>query len=524
MIRRPPRSTHCISSAASDVYKRQYQRRVHGRSLTKTSSKGDIIQTYYRDKIYPSLNILTIEPLSKIINLDEFQQYLSEYMSKRRVEIQKREEEDKKRKESEIQEQQKQQEQKAKVIQERKQIFEEMQRKKEERQKIELQLRKKEEEKFLNELDNHKLKQQEIFSGRQVRAHSNYNDIVPYSARKAQIDAQKISQQDKRLIRIPTLNSPPSTERKMKNLQNLQQIDKKIFYCGVGQQKQSKTNQTSGKINQYNNNVTNAQSHENNQGNRSQATHHILLNREDRKMENYLPLKIASQLSPISKQNSNIPQKQLDQSYSQATKTIQNLCQKTNPMGLEGNLQKNEPSEKQLMAKQCSIHNRNSTVGNSLANTANPTKKQNEVVLMVRENNQQIEKILHRKKVIQSDPNAKQVLVAINKRIILKKDNKNNLSQRSTQYSRAEINSPKQQKLKSLITDKTQHSFINTTLDENFDKNLVHHGQRYNQNQSFTNDKIIVDKDQSKEDLEKLKQDTNNSIINPQEELSAKDL
>eukprot|EP00825_Cyclidium_porcatum_P002083 TRINITY_DN10962_c0_g1_i1.p2 TRINITY_DN10962_c0_g1~~TRINITY_DN10962_c0_g1_i1.p2 ORF type:complete len:160 (+),score=32.36 TRINITY_DN10962_c0_g1_i1:130-609(+) len=33
MIRRPPRSTHCISSAASDVYKRQYQRRVHGNSL-----------------------------------------------------------------------------------------------------------------------------------------------------------------------------------------------------------------------------------------------------------------------------------------------------------------------------------------------------------------------------------------------------------------------------------------------------------------------------------------------------------
>eukprot|EP00825_Cyclidium_porcatum_P035305 TRINITY_DN37023_c0_g1_i1.p3 TRINITY_DN37023_c0_g1~~TRINITY_DN37023_c0_g1_i1.p3 ORF type:complete len:108 (-),score=35.40 TRINITY_DN37023_c0_g1_i1:85-408(-) len=30
MMRRPPRSTHCISSAASDVYKRQYQRRVHG--------------------------------------------------------------------------------------------------------------------------------------------------------------------------------------------------------------------------------------------------------------------------------------------------------------------------------------------------------------------------------------------------------------------------------------------------------------------------------------------------------------
>eukprot|EP00828_Plagiopyla_frontata_P021145 TRINITY_DN2740_c0_g2_i1.p1 TRINITY_DN2740_c0_g2~~TRINITY_DN2740_c0_g2_i1.p1 ORF type:complete len:135 (+),score=27.46 TRINITY_DN2740_c0_g2_i1:110-514(+) len=30
MIRRPPRSTLSSSSAASDVYKRQYQRRVHG--------------------------------------------------------------------------------------------------------------------------------------------------------------------------------------------------------------------------------------------------------------------------------------------------------------------------------------------------------------------------------------------------------------------------------------------------------------------------------------------------------------
>eukprot|EP00831_Metopus_contortus_P020782 TRINITY_DN19199_c0_g1_i4.p1 TRINITY_DN19199_c0_g1~~TRINITY_DN19199_c0_g1_i4.p1 ORF type:complete len:157 (+),score=50.24 TRINITY_DN19199_c0_g1_i4:119-589(+) len=32
MIRRPPRSTQGVSSAASDVYKRQYQRRVHGYS------------------------------------------------------------------------------------------------------------------------------------------------------------------------------------------------------------------------------------------------------------------------------------------------------------------------------------------------------------------------------------------------------------------------------------------------------------------------------------------------------------
>eukprot|EP00826_Nyctotherus_ovalis_P042909 TRINITY_DN4483_c0_g4_i1.p1 TRINITY_DN4483_c0_g4~~TRINITY_DN4483_c0_g4_i1.p1 ORF type:complete len:265 (+),score=103.98 TRINITY_DN4483_c0_g4_i1:25-795(+) len=40
MIRRPPRSTRKESSAASDVYKRQYQRRVHG----KTMKKGVLIE------------------------------------------------------------------------------------------------------------------------------------------------------------------------------------------------------------------------------------------------------------------------------------------------------------------------------------------------------------------------------------------------------------------------------------------------------------------------------------------------
>eukprot|EP00826_Nyctotherus_ovalis_P017307 TRINITY_DN1508_c0_g2_i4.p1 TRINITY_DN1508_c0_g2~~TRINITY_DN1508_c0_g2_i4.p1 ORF type:complete len:243 (-),score=45.70 TRINITY_DN1508_c0_g2_i4:67-753(-) len=39
MIRRPPRSTQSRSSAASDVYKRQYQRRVHGKArITMKSS------------------------------------------------------------------------------------------------------------------------------------------------------------------------------------------------------------------------------------------------------------------------------------------------------------------------------------------------------------------------------------------------------------------------------------------------------------------------------------------------------
>eukprot|EP00825_Cyclidium_porcatum_P020058 TRINITY_DN22883_c0_g1_i1.p2 TRINITY_DN22883_c0_g1~~TRINITY_DN22883_c0_g1_i1.p2 ORF type:complete len:112 (+),score=10.06 TRINITY_DN22883_c0_g1_i1:144-479(+) len=40
MIRRPPRSTHCISSAASDVYKRQYQRRVHGGGMVEYQTRA----------------------------------------------------------------------------------------------------------------------------------------------------------------------------------------------------------------------------------------------------------------------------------------------------------------------------------------------------------------------------------------------------------------------------------------------------------------------------------------------------
>eukprot|EP00825_Cyclidium_porcatum_P011407 TRINITY_DN15855_c0_g1_i2.p1 TRINITY_DN15855_c0_g1~~TRINITY_DN15855_c0_g1_i2.p1 ORF type:complete len:103 (-),score=21.27 TRINITY_DN15855_c0_g1_i2:12-320(-) len=42
MIRRPPRSTHCISSAASDVYKRQYQRRVHEPHLSQAGPPAEL--------------------------------------------------------------------------------------------------------------------------------------------------------------------------------------------------------------------------------------------------------------------------------------------------------------------------------------------------------------------------------------------------------------------------------------------------------------------------------------------------
>eukprot|EP00831_Metopus_contortus_P061408 TRINITY_DN53262_c0_g1_i3.p1 TRINITY_DN53262_c0_g1~~TRINITY_DN53262_c0_g1_i3.p1 ORF type:complete len:162 (+),score=31.87 TRINITY_DN53262_c0_g1_i3:64-549(+) len=51
MIRRPPRSTQGVSSAASDVYKRQYQRRVHGVGLDKACLalvEGD---TKYMDSV-----------------------------------------------------------------------------------------------------------------------------------------------------------------------------------------------------------------------------------------------------------------------------------------------------------------------------------------------------------------------------------------------------------------------------------------------------------------------------------------
>eukprot|EP00658_Telonema_sp_P-2_P071204 TRINITY_DN60508_c0_g1_i1.p2 TRINITY_DN60508_c0_g1~~TRINITY_DN60508_c0_g1_i1.p2 ORF type:complete len:150 (-),score=17.54 TRINITY_DN60508_c0_g1_i1:416-865(-) len=40
MIRRPPRSTLSSSSAASDVYKRQYQRRVRGSNRSEMASSG----------------------------------------------------------------------------------------------------------------------------------------------------------------------------------------------------------------------------------------------------------------------------------------------------------------------------------------------------------------------------------------------------------------------------------------------------------------------------------------------------
>eukprot|EP00831_Metopus_contortus_P084578 TRINITY_DN9638_c0_g1_i5.p1 TRINITY_DN9638_c0_g1~~TRINITY_DN9638_c0_g1_i5.p1 ORF type:complete len:175 (+),score=31.32 TRINITY_DN9638_c0_g1_i5:80-604(+) len=57
MIRRPPRSTQGVSSAASDVYKRQYQRRVHGQKNDFIiRNKFDDHQDVTESKEIPGLN------------------------------------------------------------------------------------------------------------------------------------------------------------------------------------------------------------------------------------------------------------------------------------------------------------------------------------------------------------------------------------------------------------------------------------------------------------------------------------
>eukprot|EP00826_Nyctotherus_ovalis_P014333 TRINITY_DN1398_c0_g1_i11.p2 TRINITY_DN1398_c0_g1~~TRINITY_DN1398_c0_g1_i11.p2 ORF type:complete len:120 (-),score=51.00 TRINITY_DN1398_c0_g1_i11:121-459(-) len=60
MIRRPPRSTHCISSAASDVYKRQ--------PLTKEEMFEDIMSDYANKTVtleshpHQGINCISIHP------------------------------------------------------------------------------------------------------------------------------------------------------------------------------------------------------------------------------------------------------------------------------------------------------------------------------------------------------------------------------------------------------------------------------------------------------------------------------
>eukprot|EP00825_Cyclidium_porcatum_P020974 TRINITY_DN23544_c0_g1_i1.p2 TRINITY_DN23544_c0_g1~~TRINITY_DN23544_c0_g1_i1.p2 ORF type:complete len:199 (+),score=29.35 TRINITY_DN23544_c0_g1_i1:97-693(+) len=65
MIRRPPRSTHCISSAASDVYKRQYQRRVHGMFHNTWSMEAYKHRNFGGEAISASL-AAAIKPMDKL--------------------------------------------------------------------------------------------------------------------------------------------------------------------------------------------------------------------------------------------------------------------------------------------------------------------------------------------------------------------------------------------------------------------------------------------------------------------------
>eukprot|EP00826_Nyctotherus_ovalis_P002744 TRINITY_DN10551_c0_g3_i5.p1 TRINITY_DN10551_c0_g3~~TRINITY_DN10551_c0_g3_i5.p1 ORF type:complete len:112 (-),score=26.15 TRINITY_DN10551_c0_g3_i5:135-440(-) len=86
MIRRPPRSTHCISSAASDVYKRQ----ILGKSTNKREeakfSTTSPVKEYSRRN--PSLNIFLdrcAQGIPRVNKKLEWSPYSSVYKGKARV-------------------------------------------------------------------------------------------------------------------------------------------------------------------------------------------------------------------------------------------------------------------------------------------------------------------------------------------------------------------------------------------------------------------------------------------------------
>lgn len=96
--------------------------------------------------------------------------------------------------------------------QERKQIFEAMQRKREEKRKLDVS------EKQPADSDPTKIR---VSNGngnglnfRDARSRSHNTDAVPYSARRGNGDGQGTYQFDKKLLRMPTLNSPPSTDHR----------------------------------------------------------------------------------------------------------------------------------------------------------------------------------------------------------------------------------------------------------------------------------------------------------------------
>eukprot|EP00831_Metopus_contortus_P031811 TRINITY_DN25859_c0_g1_i2.p2 TRINITY_DN25859_c0_g1~~TRINITY_DN25859_c0_g1_i2.p2 ORF type:complete len:118 (+),score=32.05 TRINITY_DN25859_c0_g1_i2:133-486(+) len=71
MIRRPPRSTQGVSSAASDVYKRQYQRRVHGNMSEQNFSITGSNPSKPSKKDYSSIEKSKMKSLNVSQDLDD---------------------------------------------------------------------------------------------------------------------------------------------------------------------------------------------------------------------------------------------------------------------------------------------------------------------------------------------------------------------------------------------------------------------------------------------------------------------
>eukprot|EP00826_Nyctotherus_ovalis_P015778 TRINITY_DN1450_c0_g3_i2.p1 TRINITY_DN1450_c0_g3~~TRINITY_DN1450_c0_g3_i2.p1 ORF type:complete len:126 (+),score=45.04 TRINITY_DN1450_c0_g3_i2:22-378(+) len=85
MIRRPPRSTHCISSAASDVYKRQ----VHGVITATVLAIKYNDDLYYDNAYYAHVGGIAWEELNaleaEMFSLLGYQLYVSDDLFKKLV-------------------------------------------------------------------------------------------------------------------------------------------------------------------------------------------------------------------------------------------------------------------------------------------------------------------------------------------------------------------------------------------------------------------------------------------------------
>eukprot|EP00831_Metopus_contortus_P080789 TRINITY_DN8344_c0_g1_i1.p1 TRINITY_DN8344_c0_g1~~TRINITY_DN8344_c0_g1_i1.p1 ORF type:complete len:328 (+),score=95.33 TRINITY_DN8344_c0_g1_i1:40-984(+) len=90
MIRRPPRSTQGVSSAASDVYKRQYQRRVHGEKKY-TQNYDNLNEQLLQERKTHSESLAELEKSYKELEekyrtvSDNYQEALQEWNTKENI-------------------------------------------------------------------------------------------------------------------------------------------------------------------------------------------------------------------------------------------------------------------------------------------------------------------------------------------------------------------------------------------------------------------------------------------------------